>query len=110
VLRWIMVYSAFKLATFFFAGAALWANRDVIPLHAVGSIICCALLLAASQTYTAPVAYFLCLPYLVIFAALKTPVVSLEKIGDLSYGTYLFAFPRIGIDDSGRPWIPCRRP
>ena len=37
--------------------------------------------------------YMLCLPYLVIYVATKTPVVSIRKIGDLSYGLFLFAFP-----------------
>jgi peptidoglycan/LPS O-acetylase OafA/YrhL len=93
VLKGVRIFSALKLATFFFAGAALWANRDEISLHSGGAIICGATLFACARTSTAMVAYFLCLPYLVMFAALKVPAISLEKIGDLSYGTYLFAHP-----------------
>jgi peptidoglycan/LPS O-acetylase OafA/YrhL len=93
IFRGILAFDAIKLATFFFAGAALWANRDVIPLHSGGAIICGIILFAAARTATAGLAYFICLPYLVIFAALKLPVISLEKVGDLSYGTYVFAFP-----------------
>jgi peptidoglycan/LPS O-acetylase OafA/YrhL len=93
VIKGILAFNALKLATFFFAGVALWANRDIVPLHAGGAALCGIGLYAVAQTVTAPVAYFICLPYLVLFVALKTPVVSLKKIGDLSYGTYLFAFP-----------------
>ncbi len=93
LLRGVRAFSALKLATFFFAGAALRANRNEVPLHIGGAIICCALLFAAARTSTAMAVYFICTPYLVIFAALKFPAVSLEKVGDLSYGIYLFAFP-----------------
>jgi peptidoglycan/LPS O-acetylase OafA/YrhL len=88
----VMAFDAFKLSAFFFAGAALQAYRNNIPLHAGGAIVCGLILFAATETVTAPAAYFLCLPYLVIFAALKTPTVSL-RFGDISYGVYLFAFP-----------------
>jgi peptidoglycan/LPS O-acetylase OafA/YrhL len=57
------------------------------------AIICGVVLFAAAGTVVATLAYMVCLPYLVIFIALKTPVLSFDKIGDLSYGTYLFAFP-----------------
>lgn len=89
----VKVYSILKLGTFFFAGAMFWANRDAISLHKGGAVICFLLLIACSRTVGATAVYFLCLPYLVLYVALRCPVVSLEKIGDLSYGTYLFAFP-----------------
>jgi peptidoglycan/LPS O-acetylase OafA/YrhL len=49
--------------------------------------------LTDSGTPVAPIAYVTCLPYLVIFAALKTPALPLERIGDLSYGVYVFGMP-----------------
>jgi len=84
---------AAKLATYFFAGSALWANRDSVSLRGAGAFGCVAMLCVLGPTPAQSVAFATCLPYLVIFAAVKTPVLSLEKIGDLSYGTYLFAFP-----------------
>jgi peptidoglycan/LPS O-acetylase OafA/YrhL len=93
VLRGVETLSAVKLTTFFFAGAALRAYRDDISLNAGGAIICCALLYAAAWTPVAMAVYFACLPYLVIFIAFRPPAISLERIGDLSYGIYLFAFP-----------------
>jgi peptidoglycan/LPS O-acetylase OafA/YrhL len=93
IIKGVRLFPTIKVATFFFAGSSLWANRDIIPLHAGGAIICGILLFAVAGTISAQVVYFVCVPYLVIFVALKTPVVSFEKIGDLSYGTYLFAFP-----------------
>jgi peptidoglycan/LPS O-acetylase OafA/YrhL len=93
VVRGIRLFAMLKLATFFFAGSALWTNRDTVPLNVGGAIVCGGVLFAVMGTTSAQAAYFLCVPYLVIFAVLKTPVISLEKVGDLSYGTYLFAFP-----------------
>jgi peptidoglycan/LPS O-acetylase OafA/YrhL len=93
VIKGILLFHALKLTTFFFAGVALWANRDCVSLHSGGAIICVVALYAFAGTISAPVAYFLCVPYLVVFVALKTPTISLAKVGDLSYGIYLFAFP-----------------
>jgi peptidoglycan/LPS O-acetylase OafA/YrhL len=93
VLKGVTAYHALRLAVFFFAGAALWANRETIAFNAGPAIICGIILYAAAGTSTATLAYMTCVPYLVIFAALKTPVLPLRRIGDLSYGAYLFAFP-----------------
>jgi peptidoglycan/LPS O-acetylase OafA/YrhL len=56
-------------------------------------MLCCSLLFAGVGTPARVLLYMLCLPYLVIYVATKTPLVPIRKIGDLSYGLYLFAFP-----------------
>jgi len=93
IISHVTAHNAFKHTTFFLAGATLWANRQSIAFHAGGAFLCVAILFACAGTVTAPLAYILCVPYLVIFLAFKTRALPLEKIGDLSYGTYLFAFP-----------------
>lgn len=94
VIRGVSVFYGLRYAVFFSAGSALWLWRDWIAPNTGGALIAGALLVAASQCFAAPLAYFLCLPYLVIYAAVSLPHLPLgEKIGDLSYGTYLFAFP-----------------
>lgn len=77
----------------FFLGGAIWIYRDKVPLNAGVAIACALALYAAVGTSSATVVYALALPYLVIYAALGLPAFSLRRLGDLSYATYLFAFP-----------------
>jgi peptidoglycan/LPS O-acetylase OafA/YrhL len=93
LLRGVSLYTALRYAVFFILGAALWVNRDRVPVTGGGAMLCCGLLFAAVGTPAHVLLYMLCLPYLVIYVGTKTTLVPLRKIGDLSYGLYLFAFP-----------------
>ena len=93
LLRGVSLYVALRYAVFFVLGAALWVNRDRVPVTGGGAMLCCILLFAGVGAPASVLLYMLCLPYLVIYVATKTPVVSIRKIGDLSYGLFLFAWP-----------------
>ena len=88
------LYMALDFGLVFTMGAALWVYRDFIPLS--GGLAVCALLIlfAAAGTQAAPWAFYIAVPYLVIYLALARPVVSPAKyVGDISFGVYLYAFP-----------------
>jgi len=88
-------FTVVKEAVFFLSGSCLWVYRDRIPMNG-GLAICCVLLLMIfAWRDDRFIAMAIALPYLVIYAALAIPFrfTWYEKIGDLSYGTYLFAFP-----------------
>jgi peptidoglycan/LPS O-acetylase OafA/YrhL len=92
----VMPYSALtRLGMYYFAGALCflsrekWStNRDVVVLSVI------ALALFAKAPIAETIA-FLALPYLVIsFAHLKSGISDrITRIGDFSYGIYLYAFP-----------------
>lgn len=91
----IGVYSALKFGSAFMLGGALWIYRRDIPLSPWSALLCGLALISGAGSPASTVLYVLCVPYLVIYLALGLPV-SLplsEKIGDLSYGVYLMAFP-----------------
>ena len=88
-------YSTIKEGVFFLLGACLWIHRDRIPITG-GLAVCCVLLLVIFAYQKASlVAMYVALPYLVIYVAVteKVRFPFYERIGDLSYGTYLFAYP-----------------
>lgn len=88
-------YSVVKEAVYFLIGAAMWIHRDHIPLNGGVALCCLALLFMFAYQSTGLVAMYVALPYLVMYVALAKHfhVRFYEKIGDLSYGTYLYAFP-----------------
>ncbi len=87
------LYPLLRYAVFFFIGAAFSSWKDAIPLR--WPIALCVAVVWIISTRVEPFSfiYFLAVPYLVFYVAFALPVVNLSKIGDLSYGLYLFAFP-----------------
>ena len=88
-------FTVIKEAVFFLSGSCLWVYRDRVPMSG-GLAVCCLLVLVVFAWFEFRfVAMAIALPYLVIYAAtalpLRFPLYS--KIGDFSYGAYLFAFP-----------------
>ncbi len=79
----------------FVMGAALWCYRDRVPRRWWLAAAGLAALAAGARTWAAPILFHLALPYLVLWLALSRPVVTglLRRTGDISYGTYLYAFP-----------------
>ncbi len=82
-------------AQYFVMGAVLWVHRDDVPLN--WGMAACGLiaLYAAARSRSADYVFHLVLPYFVLYAALARPMTErwMKRIGDLSYGTFLFAFP-----------------
>ena len=85
-----------RLCLMFYAGAALQVGKERVPLSpwlfaAVALLVCA----AALRAETFFVAYHLLLPYLLIWLA-HVPgggIRAYNRLGDYSYGTYLYAFP-----------------
>lgn len=91
----VPTYSALKNSIFFLLGGALWVYRRSMPLDG-GLALCCLLLLSISGFSDAKwVVFFLAVPYLTIYFALVRPIeiAWYAKLGDISYGTYIYAFP-----------------
>lgn len=84
------------LAAMFFAGSALFVFRNRVPVHR-GLFVALILLVALAAPYAAalPVVLTLALPYLVLFIAYvpKGPVRAFNRLGDYSYGIYIYAWP-----------------
>nr|WP_246742639.1 acyltransferase [Microvirga splendida] len=89
------LYQLAYYGMYFLIGAALWVHRNDIPFSWVGAVICLVLMVAARHTSYATLALYLGMPYLIMYLAFARPIapVLTKKIGDLSYGTYLMAFP-----------------
>ena len=88
------LYLTAKYGSAFFLGGALWVYRKRAVLSCGMAVTCAIALFAAAGTASAVFVHTLSIPYLVIYFAIGVPItVSLKRVGDLSYGTYLFAFP-----------------
>jgi peptidoglycan/LPS O-acetylase OafA/YrhL len=83
-----------EIATFFVAGAALYVNRDVLPLRAAGLVLLVAATIALSWTGAYPLAFAFTFSYAVLLTGLtrRVRLPDLARHGDFSYGTYLYAF------------------
>jgi peptidoglycan/LPS O-acetylase OafA/YrhL len=89
------LYATLTNGCFFMVGSAFWIYRAKVSLQAGCALLCVVIWFAAAGTAISPIVYLTCLPYLVIYVGLGVPLkIDLQKrLGDLSYGVYLFAFP-----------------
>ena len=104
-------YSDRRFLTFFLAGACAWLWRDKLPIHAGLAVV--ALVIAVGAARFTPL-FLVVQPvaacYLVLWAgfAFRVPAFAWCDRTDLSYGTYLYAFPvqqalsALGV---GNPWV-----
>ncbi len=83
------------LASYFLAGAVAWVERERIPFSPGALALCLIGLYAAAGVALNDIALKLFLPYIVLYVSLAGGIGSRLKhrIGDLSYGAYLFGFP-----------------
>lgn len=99
------------LAAAFFTGSLLYLLRDRIQLRPSIAAGVLALALLLGQTPLGPTAAALVMPYVILTVGLALPVVptGILRRWDLSYGTYVFAFPVQQTvryyTDSGSPWV-----
>jgi peptidoglycan/LPS O-acetylase OafA/YrhL len=87
-------YFALTWALYFAAGGVLWVHRYDVPLSGGLAAACLILIYATAGSLSGPWLFHLAFPYLVIYVAFAKPVASRwgERFGDLSYGTYVYAF------------------
>jgi peptidoglycan/LPS O-acetylase OafA/YrhL len=95
ILSSVTMYPFLKFALFFVIGGTFWIHRGAIPMNGGLAVCCLALLYAGSWSYLSQAVLYLTLPYLVVYAAVARPIAiaAMSRIGDISYGTYLYAFP-----------------
>jgi peptidoglycan/LPS O-acetylase OafA/YrhL len=89
-------WHTFRLFFFFFCGAGMWIYRDRIPMSGKLFAAACVLLIAG---IVQPKAFFwvypLTAPYIVMWLAYVPGgwLRQFNKLGDYSYGIYIYAFP-----------------
>ena len=79
----------------FCAGAIFWCMRDRVRVRAVGVGLCALLIGVSLGTEYATFVWHFMFPYAVLAVGLSGVVAGgvMRRLGDVSYGTYLFAFP-----------------
>jgi len=78
---------------YFALGVFVWANRARIPLHpAIALLASMAPFLVMGTSYFHLV-FAPSLVYLIFFCAYGLPHFDLDRLGDLSYGVYIYAWP-----------------
>ena len=94
----VRVYPALQMASYYLAGVVLWLFRDRVPFDRGMAWSCALLLFAVRGGIAAPLVLKLCLPYLVLYIGMAGTVGTRLKsrIGDWSYGIYVFHFPVLG--------------
>jgi peptidoglycan/LPS O-acetylase OafA/YrhL len=79
---------------FFITGAFFWINREWIPLNLPIAILAVVALFAATKDIPMFIpTYAVCFSYLTFYAVYRLPHVNLDRIGDISFGVYLYAWP-----------------
>ncbi|KGQ20831.1 Acyltransferase 3 [Lysobacter dokdonensis DS-58] len=89
-------WHTFRLFYFFFLGAAMWIYRARIPMSGtLFAVACVALIGGIVQPKTFFWIYPLTVPYIVMWLAYVPGGVlrQFNKLGDYSYGIYIYAFP-----------------
>ncbi|MFJ4251380.1 Peptidoglycan/LPS O-acetylase OafA/YrhL, contains acyltransferase and SGNH-hydrolase domains [Pseudomonas helmanticensis] len=89
------VLPVLRFGLMFLVGTFLWKYKDIVPFKGSIAAMCLVVLLIGSRFGYTNLALFIALPYLLMYLAYRRPVCvdGMRKLGDLSYGTYLFAFP-----------------
>ncbi|MDN4548018.1 acyltransferase [Pseudomonas sp. C32] len=94
IFKAVQTWSILHYGLFFFIGSFSYIYRKEIPLSGALAIIMIIALYGAKGTSSQTPVLYLSLSYITIFLAIGIPqIFSLKKIGDLSYGTYIFAWP-----------------
>ena len=90
----ITLYSGILgLLVSFSAGSCAYLIRDRIPMRGWIATFCVLAIAVVMTTRFASIALALCLPYVVLYAAMHLPMRNFDRRLDLSYGLYIYAFP-----------------
>ena len=97
--RTVSTFAAAKYACWFMAGVVAWTWRDRIGFSAGACALALLILFAARDSLAAPWMAKICGPYVVLYIGMAGGFGTALKrrIGDLSYGTYLFGYPVLNI-------------
>jgi hypothetical protein len=114
-------WPVFRLSWFFFCGAAFWVLRDRVPMRGwIAAALACAVAIGVRCPSLFFVVYPVALAYLVLWCAYVPGgwLRAYNRVGDYSYGVYIYAFavqqaviatwPGIGV--AGRSSPPARSP
>lgn len=82
-----------RLSLYFFSGSLYYLYRDKVLLDIKWAVASTLILIAAICTSGLNIVLPLLLPYLLIYLCVSVQCISIKKIGDLSYGMYIYAFP-----------------
>jgi peptidoglycan/LPS O-acetylase OafA/YrhL len=91
VLHWLVHFGLF-----YAVGAALFLYREHVPLSFAGAALAIVAWIASFDTGVMTIVGQFALPYAVLVIGYRAPEVvdrCFRRIGDLSYGTYIYAFP-----------------
>jgi peptidoglycan/LPS O-acetylase OafA/YrhL len=97
--NWIFFHQVVRVSihctTCFTLGACFYAYRESIPLRPELLVAALILFFGSWRTPFALTFAFICLPYIVIYAAYTPTWIgrAYSKLGDPSYGLYVYAFP-----------------
>lgn len=89
-------WHTFRLFWFFFCGAGLWIFRARVPMHgAVFAAVASALAISIAVPSLFFKVYPLAMPYIVLWLAYVPGgwVRGFNRLGDYSYGIYIYAYP-----------------
>ncbi|OJT51764.1 acyltransferase family protein [Pseudomonas moraviensis] len=94
IFKAVQAWSFLHYGLFFFIGSFSYIYRKEIPLSGALAILMAIAMYVAKGTASQTAVLYLTVSYITIFIAVGIPqVFSLKRIGDLSYGTYIFAWP-----------------
>ncbi|MBI3711662.1 MAG: acyltransferase [Burkholderiales bacterium] len=89
--------SLLRFAFLFFTGSVFYLARTLVPMSSALFAVSMGTLLGVAVFFPNyfSAAYLLCLPYCVFYLAYvpKGPLLQLNRVGDYSYGIYIYAFP-----------------
>jgi len=82
-----------RLAFAFSLGALLYLYRAELPMSDLGAAVAAAVLVISLRTSSYSAVGVAAFAYVCLWAAVRLPFASYEKVGDFSYGIYIYAFP-----------------
>ncbi len=104
---WLQLDEYREFAAFFAAGAACWFHRERIPVSTALLIALAALAVVFADSAAYPVLLRVAIGYATLWLAYGARLPKLDRIGDYSYGIYLYGFP---MQQLVAAWFPALGP